>query len=107
MSDYECPICGQFKFFGSHTCPPVWYVHFKDNDDDEQTIYASDPKTAAQDFTASNSDWESGDAQTVIVRKPGEDKSQTFTVYREMVPCYTAQEVRDHKPQDENSHVME
>jgi hypothetical protein len=95
MTEYICPICGKWKFFGQHTCPPVWYVRFSEHDgSDEQTIYADDPKAAAADFVAVNSDCESSDEQTVTVRRPGEEKHQTFTVYRELVPSYSAQEQR-------------
>ena len=106
MSDYKkCPICGNYGWLNSHTCPPTWLVWDADEDDREghYKIFAEDEKAAAEIFMIQiHSGWDYPDEIDVFVErlKPidlVDPIKKRFLVCAELVPEFNATEKVEQK----------
>lgn len=97
----RCSRCKEIRYNNSHTCPPAWSIKQDYGDDDPKTIYATDAKTAAEEYAAkhhSRLDWAS--VIDLLVRAPEGTTWEPYTVEVEAVPMFTARKdkKRDAKP---------
>jgi hypothetical protein len=99
MSIDRCPVCKQFIYGPSHTCPPAWEVRDLDEPDSEwHTVYDSSADEAVRHWVGADNSAcaEYPPCRTVAVRRVGEDGDGTvYDVEMEMVPHYTARRARN------------
>ena len=93
----KCPRCGNYGWFGHHTCPPAYDVWLKDDEDQEDVVevLADSPEEAATKFVEKHyADWDYPKAVTVIVKNWRADnyagRLYTYEVTVEAHPVFTA-----------------
>src|SRR5579872_1654497 len=116
--DYRrCQVCRKFGWFGekgkkygAHVCLPKWECRPEWYDDDDWwNIFALDSEQAAEEF-AERYDCEGGEYSIVggkfrgdvivLVRKPGEETCERWSIEAEAVPTYRATKLKAASPQE-------
>jgi hypothetical protein len=102
MSEYDfCGNCGDFTDLSTHKCPPEWEAVREDefDEDDLGKAFGVTTEYAAENFVERNfSSWEYPTELQVWVRKPGETEWSKFVVSVEMIPSFSATEIKDEVP---------
>lgn len=110
MNYRECSICGEWSWSHRHKCAPRWlagtedeYNEYKHGHDSLRTVYADDPKEAAEKYSE-QSDRADGEffiaryaPVKVAVIKYGELEPEVhwFEITVEMIPEYSAMKIKE------------
>jgi len=103
----KCKICGEWAFYSSHTCAPMFIAY--EEGYDEVEVYARDPEGAAIKYMEKKDTCDLSDEHSVIVVDPRADTEYTFTVYVETVPSFsvTQTDERPHSTEEETQEEAE
>lgn len=90
----RCKKCGRYDEISHHRCPPKWDIMLWDDAEDIREAYASDAKSAAEEYVSLNlENLDYPERIDIGVRAYGAENWKRYRVHIQSVPSFTATEV--------------